>query len=369
MRTFLRIKPVFLCVSFAVLVIGLAASVITANVQANDYAQMQLDAARRMEAAEAFIKDRILGLGIEIEADDLNQTGLIGPEFTELTSTMGDPKAKRSTLNPEFAAAMVRYYHNAGVGKGDSIVIGTSGSFPGFVIASLCAAAEMELDVRIIASLGASMHGATRVNFNVFDFLDALKDGGFADFNLVGISCGSSNDNGGGAMEELLYENSKQLSYDICTAYAKKIGAEFIYYSRLADSISRRLELCGTDVKLFVNIGGAAPNSGISSYALDFPQGLVLDFPPIPNDATRGLNYEYAALGIPVLNLLNVKLLCQENNIPFDPVPLSKAGETAVYSEISYNRILIILTLVLSFAVFTLGVFDGHRRRKAKGLF
>lgn len=364
MKTQLKIRPIFLISSLMILCLGMAVVLLTAQRNANAYADLQLDAAVRMENAEAYLKTLILEKEIAIEPEDLNHTALIGPDFTELTSTPGEIGAKRSSLNPEFAAAMVRYFHQAGVKKGDTIAIGTSGSFPGFLIATLCAATQMELDVKVIASLGASMHGATRVSFNIFDILEALKMGGYADFAIVGISCGSENDNGGSAFEGFTFEGTEELSVALCQDYAKRFETQFIYYRNLSDAIAKRLELYGSDVKLFVNIGGAAANSGKSNYTLDFPQGLVTQVKFIPETNLRGLNYEFIAQGIPVLNLLNVKLLCQENGIPFDPIPMSKAGETSVYLEVSYNKVMILVTLVLAAAVFVLGVCDGYFRRR-----
>ena len=43
----------------------------------------------------------------------------------------------------------------------------------------------MGLKTKVIASLGASMHGATRVEYNIFDIILDLREGGFADFDLV----------------------------------------------------------------------------------------------------------------------------------------------------------------------------------------
>ncbi|MBQ0071512.1 MAG: poly-gamma-glutamate system protein [Spirochaetales bacterium] len=366
MKKFSKIRPIYLLLAVVIVVLGFGFVLLSAQVEAKSYADMQLRAAERMEKAEAYLKERIISLGIENEPEDINQTYLLGPEWSELTSTPGEEGAKRSALNPEFAAAMVRYYHDAGLEKGDSIAIGTSGSFPGFVIATLCAATEMELDTRIIASLGASMHGGTRVDFNVFDIMSTMKEGGFVDYNLLAVSCGSANDAGGSVLEEILYEGTAQLSEEICRREAERTGAEFIHYPYLGDSINRRFELYGKDVKLFVNIGGASVNSGDSAYTLDFPQGLVLDPPKIPDVPLRGLNYEYAAIGTPVLNLLNVKLLCQENSIPFDPVPLSHAGETAVYSEVEYNRPLIIGVLVLLALDLIIGSVDAILQKKKK---
>ena len=113
---------------------------------------------------------------------------------------------------------------------------------------------------------------------------------------------------------------------------------EFIDYNDLEKSIQRRLELFGEDVDCFVNVGGASANSGTSAYTLDFPNGLVLDPPRIPTTPDRGLMYEYAARGVPVINMLNVRGMAADNGLPYDPVPLPAPGEGGVYYETAYQR-------------------------------
>lgn len=363
-----KIKAVYLWIALGVLVLGFALVLITAEVNEREYMDLQLEAARRMEQAEAYLKERILSLGLEIDEMDLNKTALIGPEFTELTTTPGDESAKRTALNPNFAAAMVRWFTEAGLEKGDKIAIGTSGSFPGFAIASTIAATVMELDVKMIASCGASMHGATRTEYTIFDILLDMKDAGYVDFDMLAVSGGGANDQGISAFEGFLYEGTEALFDDICQRAAARSGAEWINYDNLNDSIMRRFELYGDNVKLFVNIGGASPNCGTSSYTLNFPQGLVMpeNFPEIPKVIDRGLNYEYAEIGVPVLNLLNVKLLAQENDIAYDSVPMQKAGESGVYAQTKYSRALIIITLLLTLFVLNFGylrcnVFKGSK--------
>ena len=121
-----KIKKAYLIASLAVLILGFFLTLFLANVEAAEFEEEQRNAMERMERAEAYIKNRILKKGIEIEETDLNKTGLLGPEFTELTSTPGEEGAKRSTLNPEFSAVMVRYFHEAGLEEGDTIAIGGS---------------------------------------------------------------------------------------------------------------------------------------------------------------------------------------------------------------------------------------------------
>ncbi len=56
---------------------------------------------------------------------------IIGPEYTEITTTLGPLAAKKLSLHPDFAALAVRYLLAAGVGPGDRVAVNFSGSFPG----------------------------------------------------------------------------------------------------------------------------------------------------------------------------------------------------------------------------------------------
>ena len=364
-----KIRLCWVIAACVVLAIGVILCLYTAQREERDCIGLQLQAALRMEEAEAWLKQRILAKGIGIEKEDLNRTALMGPEFTELTTTPGNEDAKRTALNPNFAAAMVRWYTEAGLKAGDTIAIGTSGSFPGFIIASTIAATVMELDVRLIASLGSSMHGATRLEYNVFDLLWDLREGGWADFNLLAVSGGGKDDLGVSAFEDFLYEGTEEIFASLVDRAAERFGAETIREETLTGSINRRQELYGDGIRLFVNIGGSAPNSGSSSYTLNFPQGLVLQSPEIPDVPDRGLNFEFAARGIPVLNLLNVKLLAQENGIVYDSVPMERAGQSGVYASVSYNPAVIILTIILTVGILICEAVAGRieRRKLTRG--
>ncbi|MCI6115769.1 MAG: hypothetical protein MR687_10890, partial [Spirochaetales bacterium] len=93
-----KIRKIYLISSLLILILGFFLTLILANREVGEYEETQRNAMERMERAEAYIKERIIEKGIEIEDIDLNRTGLIGPEFTELTSTPGEEGAKRSTL-------------------------------------------------------------------------------------------------------------------------------------------------------------------------------------------------------------------------------------------------------------------------------
>lgn len=311
------------------------------------YADVQKAAACRMQKGEEILLKVIKEENILIEDIDLNETGLIGPEWTPLTTTPGLEEAKRTSLDPNFAALLTRYFKEAGLKAGDKLAVGTSGSFPGLVIATLCAATEMELDTKVIASYGSSMYGATRVEFNIMRIMRILKENDIIDYELLAVSPGGTNDYG----ESALWLDSR----DTIAALAAEEGVEYIDYNDIEKSIARRLELFGEDVDCFVNIGGASANSGTSAYTLDFPNGLVLNPPKIPTTPNRGLMYEYAARGVPVVNMLNVRKLANDNGIAFDPVPLTQPGEGGVYYDIAYPVWLAALAAILMLATLVAG--------------
>ncbi len=319
------------------------------------YADVQLAAAQRMQRGEALLLDVVKREGIAIEEIDLNQTGLIGPEWTPLTTTPGNEDAKRTSLDPNFAALLVRYFKEAGLEAGDTVAVGTSGSFPGLLTATLCAATEMDLDVKVSASFGASMYGATRVELNICRIMRLLKEGGIVEYELLAVSPGGNNDYG----ESALFLDSRETIAQL----AAQEGVEYIDYNDIEKSIARRLELFGEDVDCFVNVGGASVNSGTSAYTLDFPNGLVTDPPRIPTTPNRGLMYEYAARGIPVINMLNVRQMAADNGLAYDPVPLTEPGEGGVYYHVVYPVWIAIVAAVLMVAIIALGRWRYAKRQ------
>jgi hypothetical protein len=55
-------------------------------------------------------------------------------------------------------------------------------------------------------------------------------------------------------------------------------------------------------------------------------------------DPKRGLMFEYAAMGLPVINLIDIRGLAIQNGIPVDPIPLPGPGEGRVYAAHSCSK-------------------------------
>ena len=104
---------------------------------------------------------------------------------------------------------------------------------------------------------------------------------------------------------------------------------------------------------------------GTSPYTLSFPNGLVTEPPKIPQDTDRGLMFEYGARGVPVVHMLNVRGLAEENGLPFDPVPLTQPGETNVYYTAWHSPWYAASALAIAAALLLLA-WNANRKKGSK---
>jgi poly-gamma-glutamate system protein len=341
-----RIDPALLCLSVIVALVALGIAVrpdrvgLSGGVEGGvgEYVGEQIRAAQIMADCISTVSDARAELGIAIDPElDPNRTGLIGRDFTPLTTTVGVLEAKRTATNPEFAALMVRYFREAGLRQGDVVAVGASGSFPSLIIATLAAARALDLEPVLIYSIGASMYGATIPQFTFIEMLAEIRARGILPYSIAAVSLGGDDDAGGGGLFEISTEVSEMV--------AKRSGLQVIREDSIEKSIARRMQvfeeaaaLCGGSVSCFVNIGGASANYGTTAASLDFPNGLVMVPKVMSFDPARGLMFEYAAMGLPVVNLIDIRGIAMRNGIPVDPVPLPNPGDGRVYSAHGHSK-------------------------------
>lgn len=244
---------------------------------------------------------------------DPGQTGLIGPEWTEISSTLGHLDAKRTSIQAEMAVTLVTLLRESGVEKGDTIALACSGSFPGLMLASFSASKALGLDCLSILSLGSSSYGANRENLTILDIYLLLLREGLIDESLVGVSLGGEQDIGLGwelPVVSKLAEKIEQSAYP------------FIREENLTQSVDRRAELLGiigeSNIRVLINSGGAMANIGTSETILGLKPGLVKKM-KIPVFEQQGLIHRAATHNIPVIHLLYIKGLAAEYGIPWDP--------------------------------------------------
>jgi poly-gamma-glutamate system protein len=218
------------------------------------------------------------------------------------------------------AALLVHLLQEVGLKVGDKIAIGASGSFPALMIASLSAAEAMSLRPAIVFSLGASSYGATDPRFNMLDLYQLLRrEPGFT-VAAEAVSLGGGGDTGGGFDPEV---------GEALVARIRGSGIPFIYEPDLRRNVAARMEIFG-EATAFINIGGSDANLGTSPMVLDLAPGLNLEI-DLPPEEQRGMIFEMAARGVPVIHLLNIRGLASRYGLPWDPVPLPQPGEARLY--------------------------------------
>ncbi len=281
------------------------------------------------------------GLPLDRE-NDPNQTGLIGIEFSPLTTTIGNLAAKRTTTNPNFAALVVYLLREAGVERGDTVAVGASSSFPALIVAVLSAAKAMDLHPLIINSLGASQWGANIMDFHWLDMLSCLLKAGIFDFQPIALSLGGEKDKG----EDMSPEGRLFLLEEI-----SKSGFPFIDESDLRANVEIRMQLyeksaAGKKIKAFINIGGSWANMGTDAEVLELKPGFVRikHLPPLGN---RGVIFEMASRNIPVIHLLFVRGLVERYRLSWDPVPLPRPGKERLFQRARERQSLFLVLSVV----------------------
>jgi poly-gamma-glutamate system protein len=278
-----------------------------------------LRAARLMGQAVQAIAAERGRLGISFEpSSDPNGTGLIGPQDSPLVTTVGELEAKRTTTNPNMAGLIAMLLRQAGVKAGDSVAIGSSGSFPALLVASLASAKAMDVQPVVILSLGASSYGASDPGFDLLDIFYLLRRERICTEAPAGVSLGGDKDVG------LDFDSGTR---DRLANRIRASGLLFLNESDLRRNVAERLRLYRSaargKIAAFINSGGGFANLGTSRLVLDVKPGLNtrLHQPPA---AERGVLFEMAASDIPVIHLLYIKGLALQAGLPWDPIPLPK---------------------------------------------
>lgn len=295
----------------------------------NPLRRQMVDAARLMAKAEAALRDCRSARGIPADLSaDPNGTGLIGFETSPVTTSLGNPAAKRTTANPDFAALLVSLLEEAGVRRGDAVAVGASGSFPALILATQSAAEVMGVEPLVICSLGASEWGANIPGFDWLDMADCLRRAGLPGGQPMALAIGGQDDVG---------RDLSPAGRDLLRARIAGSGLRSIEAPGLKEDVEERLaiyaaEAAGRPVKAFVNIGGSSANIGTNTEVLRLRPGL-LRRPSSPPAEGRGVLQEMAARGVPVIHLLNIRGLCERYDLPWDPRPFPEPGRAAIYRQ------------------------------------
>jgi poly-gamma-glutamate system protein len=260
--------------------------------------------------------------------DDVNRTGLIGEELTDLTTTIGVVEAKRTAATPDFAAYLVRLLAERGLGKNDTALVTMTGSFPGLNLALLCALETLGIHSLRVASLGSSSFGANQPDMTWIDMEDILFREGLLEQRSDYVTLGGSGDIGGGLNSGVIKKLRRKCA---------RLGYTLIESGNLREQFEERKRLLGMPERfdLLVNVGGNHLMLGIGPEGRELPGGWIDpksgDWSKTVSSSKGGIVFDFLFAGVPVLNLLHVDEIAEQGGVPIDPRPLPRLGASDVY--------------------------------------
>ena len=276
----------------------------------------------RVRAAQLDIADwrNQSGLAPDAGADPW-RLGLIGKEWSPLTTTLGDLHAKRTACNPAWAIWLRRVFEDLGLKPGGRVAVYSSGSFPGLILNSLAAAESMELNVQLIVSLGASSWGANHMKLP-WPVLEAeLQRRGFIRGKAAYYTLGGGGELGQGMPPEAVA---------CLTRAARDRGVSLLTAPGFETMLKQKLTLLREfRPGLVISIGGSRANLGDDPVVLKLPPGLLR--PGSVSDPGNGVIGQALKQGLPVVHFLNLRKLAGQAGIPYDAEPAPRGPARAAH--------------------------------------
>ncbi len=255
-------------------------------------------------------------------SDDPWGYGLIGLEWSPLSTTLGSLPSKRTACDPRWALAALGWFDRLGLKPGDPVVIFSSSSFPGMMLNVLMAAEERGLETSLIVSLGSSTWGANDPLTPWPAIAQYLRSRGFLHTKAMAYTKGGGGEVGGGLSPEGLA---------IMESSALAVQVPILDLDSLEEVVRWKMDLISRiNPKTVISIGGSSSSMGDDPVALSLPPGPLSPGGVDGGDGVIGLALRE---GYPVIHLLNLKELALQEGIPFDSPPVM-AGHRPLYSAL-----------------------------------
>ncbi len=291
------ISFVLLSVS-ALILIGLSPSLVTTTTPVKDADRMRAAVALSASWMGIIYEEKERKGIIPSAARYFPSEALLGDEFTPLTTTLGSLDAKQISVNPQFAAVVVRWVTELGLDSTDVVMVASSGSFPGLAVSVLAALQVLNQRVVLLTSAGASSFGANQPEMTLLDMEHLLQQYGGLRFMPELVTYGCDNDNGEG-----FYEGGKEA----VDSSARRNALTIRVPASLTEAVHERIALARHHrIRLLINIGGNHAMLGNCPHATLLPGGLNRTVPTCQH-VERGAIVRIAESGVPVIHLLNIK--------------------------------------------------------------
>ena len=116
----------------------LTVNLVTIRKEPHTRYQQMIEASQKVRQAIEICQDRVPISGTF-------RDGLLGPEFSPITTTIGNLPAKQTALNPDFAALFIYWFDRLDLAENNQVVIQISGSFPVIGMSAVIACETMKL--------------------------------------------------------------------------------------------------------------------------------------------------------------------------------------------------------------------------------
>lgn len=310
------------------------------------YYREKMKAARIMQSGIEVIRNyRMTKLSkvapIDTEVDP-TESGMVGLMLSPITSNSGMLEAKRTTINPNWAAVMVGMLERAGVEPGDVIGMSLSGSFPALNLAACAAAEALELKVVAITSVAASTWGANIPWLTWLDMERIFHENRVLSNKSVAASFGGEMDRGVGmskAGKDMLQASIERNKVRLISEKDEEenLNVRMAIYEEFAE---------GSRFTAFINVGGGTVSVGTKVGKRFFRPGLNLR----PSQQALSIDSvlsRFAKEGVPVIHMRLIQNMALKYGLPLEPISVPKVGEGMIFMKMQYRNDLVVGVLVL----------------------
>jgi len=318
---------------------GTAKILFSEKVKKPEYEKMEKAVELAAEWFALVHKEKLMKGLVNQEWRSLKYGGLMGKEYSDITTTLGSAESKQTAINPQFAALTYSWMIENGIDSNSTVGVNISGSFPSIAIAVLAAIQVLGAEAVLISSLGASSFGANDPEFTWIDIEELLRRNSNLHFKSILLTPGGINDNGGGLQPEGIIQLKNA---------ALRCGSELYFPKNLVEASEIRINtFTRFGIDLLINIGGNHPALGNCSHAWQIPNGVI------PNSFScrhneRSFLFHFIENNIPVIHYLNVKEIASRNGLPITPLTVFNKPES-IYYRSSLNKLPILIGVIILF--------------------
>lgn len=359
----ISIRSTFILSILAIISIALFTLVETTKKNTEqDWYKEKIAASELAELAMCHLKNvRYKNLVYVDNINDPNETGLIGAEYTPITTGTGSLPIKLSTTNPNFAGVIVQLLKDAGLNEGDQVAVGMTGSFPAMNIATLAALQTLKIKPILITSVTASSWGANDPENTWVDMESELNRSNIFNTTSVYSSIGGNSDIG----RALSLEGREMIETAI-----RRNHISFLNTGSLSGNIKKRMEIyenmATKPIKAYINVGGGIASIGSDANGDALNQGTNLHVKLKTFNEKQGVMYEMAKKDIPIINLLNIEKIIKKYELPMEPIPLPKIGKGKLYHAYKYQVPIVAVSLLILISLL-LGIIYIDKKQHALG--